>query len=468
MEKVKRTHLEEFSLYDNLNSEDEAHPIRKKAKRSEKENMPRKDPPVSWNTEEEDEVVCTPDLSGIIGNDESSPNSTDLTNSKPIKPTILPNVMTSTPFIRVKSFAQQRLNFPHTEPPPLAFRLPILAPLQCIRPATFILSPPVSNVPIANKITLDTTNQSPSDWFQTATQETAKINSSLTTKLVALAEEKKKTTNVEQMANIHNKLQELLSASVNSLIQVRKKLRTNFMQDIQNFKMNVSSGAKNNKPVTAVRSDIVKVARSEKSTILHAQLTRDIHESNADAECIVIDDDSSENGDESITESEVNSAEEQNPAENECIPTGCDQETAFLIKQALIESKFEYIVSKNMDIEVDGIPKDELKEMLSVRVCLELDYSSGTPASNPKKNFRAMVFEKTSSATELNNDELKSEDNHAVVVADSNTIQGEYANEDVYSQSDCNIHLVLNCDTGEPENDTNGSDTNHIFNIATV
>ncbi|XP_056649006.1 transcriptional regulator ATRX-like isoform X2 [Diorhabda sublineata] len=98
-----------------------------------------------------------------------------------------------------------------TPTPVLSTRQPVLRP---IRPAT-------------------TTKH---EWFEKTVRSSARVNSNLSYTLTQLNRAQANATSVESLAVVHNKLQEILSSSINSLIQIRKNLRTEFIAGIKNIR----------------------------------------------------------------------------------------------------------------------------------------------------------------------------------------------------------------------------------------
>ncbi|XP_048517094.1 uncharacterized protein LOC125502572 [Dendroctonus ponderosae] len=85
------------------------------------------------------------------------------------------------------------------------------------------------------------------EWFEKTVRAAARVNSNLSYTLTQLNRQQSQAANVEALATVHNKLQEVLSTSINSLIQIRKNLRTEFIAGIKTIKFPP-------KPVTGVTS----------------------------------------------------------------------------------------------------------------------------------------------------------------------------------------------------------------------
>ncbi|CAH1957279.1 unnamed protein product [Acanthoscelides obtectus] len=78
------------------------------------------------------------------------------------------------------------------------------------------------------------TSQARHEWFEKTVRAAARVNSNLSYTLTNLNRAQAAATSVEALAVVHNKLQEILSTSINSLIQIRKNLRAEFIQGIKN------------------------------------------------------------------------------------------------------------------------------------------------------------------------------------------------------------------------------------------
>ncbi|KAJ8964025.1 hypothetical protein NQ314_005165 [Rhamnusium bicolor] len=74
------------------------------------------------------------------------------------------------------------------------------------------------------------------EWFEKTVRAAARVNSNLSYTLTQLNRAQATAASVEALAVVHNKLQEILSTSINSLIQIRKNLRTEFIAGIKNIR----------------------------------------------------------------------------------------------------------------------------------------------------------------------------------------------------------------------------------------
>ncbi|KAJ8976549.1 hypothetical protein NQ317_011813 [Molorchus minor] len=79
-------------------------------------------------------------------------------------------------------------------------------------------------------------NQMKHEWFEKTVRAAARVNSNLSYTLTQLNRAQATASSVEALAVVHNKLQEILSTSINSLIQIRKNLRTEFIAGIKNIR----------------------------------------------------------------------------------------------------------------------------------------------------------------------------------------------------------------------------------------
>lgn len=75
------------------------------------------------------------------------------------------------------------------------------------------------------------------EWFEKTVRAAARVNSHLSYTLTQLNKAQSLAGSVEELAVVHNKLQEILSSSINSLIQIRKNLRTEFISGIKTVRL---------------------------------------------------------------------------------------------------------------------------------------------------------------------------------------------------------------------------------------
>lgn len=75
------------------------------------------------------------------------------------------------------------------------------------------------------------------EWFEKTVRAAARVNSHLSYTLTQLNKAQSQAESIEELAAVHNKLQEILSSSINSLIQIRKNLRTEFITGIKTVRL---------------------------------------------------------------------------------------------------------------------------------------------------------------------------------------------------------------------------------------
>ncbi|CAH1159527.1 unnamed protein product [Phaedon cochleariae] len=108
------------------------------------------------------------------------------------------------------------------------------------------------------------------EWFEKTVRAAARVNSNLSYTLTQLNRAQANATSVEGLAVVHNKLQEILSTSINSLIQIRKNLRSEFIVGIKNIRFpsknpppaTSSAPAKSTPTTTIVDDDVIIVSPS--------------------------------------------------------------------------------------------------------------------------------------------------------------------------------------------------------------
>lgn len=387
-------------------------------------------PATTWTIQEEDEVVCTPDLPSLIEEDEPQPKPQEISpvpeNPPPVKSQI-----------RVKGFAKEyenryqriqpyppMMNYHTVQPSPAILQQPpeILPSLLSNRPPPLLYPanrPIVTNlqtIPIRHYFpsnnparvftpspVLNNQNIGKIDWFDKAAQQTANINGKLTAQLVELAHEQRTATSVEQMAFVHNKLQELLCNSVNSLIQVRKSLRTDFLNDLQKMKfLNTQNKLKNDiilvnnssisNPVPTNSINLNNASVQNKSNFSKPRLkVKTLSElANVPSECICIPDDPSKKNSLSFESNnvlynqveipEINKEIKENSLSENCVKT-----PVLNTNQRTTENHEDAI--ENLNSNLQEISEDQLHRMKSVKVCLEKNFSPGTLKSNPRKHY---------------------------------------------------------------------------------
>jgi hypothetical protein len=84
---------------------------------------------------------------------------------------------------------------------------------------------------------VNTSSMMKHEWFEKTVRAAARVNSHLSYTLTQLNKAQTQAASVEELAVVHNKLQEILSSSINSLIQIRKNLRTEFIAGIKTVRL---------------------------------------------------------------------------------------------------------------------------------------------------------------------------------------------------------------------------------------
>lgn len=103
------------------------------------------------------------------------------------------------------------------------------------------------------------------EWFEKTVRAAARVNSNLSYTLTQLNRAQANATSVEGLAVVHNKLQEILSSSINSLIQIRKNLRTEFIAGIKNLRFPPKPTSAPPQPSTSKDDDDVIFVPSDPS-----------------------------------------------------------------------------------------------------------------------------------------------------------------------------------------------------------
>ncbi|XP_018324269.1 uncharacterized protein LOC108736369 isoform X2 [Agrilus planipennis] len=215
---------------------------------------------VFLNTQVEDEVVCTPDVF-LFMEDEECETTTANAPSVPVKqpPPLIPapRIM---PILDDVTITKKANTYQLPKP-----QQQMLPDVTLIQPRTGTTSPETknkvvkpmikfSNTTLGNghsvvtvthnlKKTKQTTQLLPGlkhEWFERATQLSKRVNYTLSSRLESLAVEQNTALTLEELANVHNKLQEVLSNSINSLIQVRKNLRSEFLDGLTKLKFSTT------------------------------------------------------------------------------------------------------------------------------------------------------------------------------------------------------------------------------------
>lgn len=429
------------------------------------------------NTDEQEEVVCAPDLLSFMAEDDLNMNADDVTIEKPsysrcspsplqprttttttVIPTvpILNNYRFVTPVILPKNAMivqnpARNTVIVQTSPPPA---VPKPKPALVHNPASMMkskgkqvvlnstLKNPITSNNIGNltssvekvsthKITLKTPNQTlpklvpglKHEWFDSASKTSLDIQTKLSCSIAELSIDKLRATTMEDLATIHNKFQEVLSKSINSMIQIRRTLRNDFLASLNSLKFikNVQETKDDDDDVVFVKStapakpttvndeshgpylkvrpvsqllnvpsecitipdeviekisenkkeDVTKkVQEQEEPTENSCDISNDSNKENVESfttNTIEIDDDEKDSAVEEVP-LETSKKDNENPQEAETEPE--TQES----QKAIFEKKIAKLVNDNLKYNVSGISVNELKRMLSVRVYVSKDY----------------------------------------------------------------------------------------------
>lgn len=419
-----------------------------------------------WKTEgEEEEVVCAPDLSLLMDDDDGPelppqsvmPNNIRLNSIRfvapaPVNQTMPKPLVLQRPSIRLRppvyvrspivinptvagspvglqpSFLNEALSAARNQNGGIIPFLPTLAPLHSRN-----LSAPSSSVDnTAPKLMPGLKHE----WFESSARATAKVHTKLSYEISLLSKDQSKASTIEELAKIHNKLQEVLSTSINSLIQVRRNLRSEFLAGLNKLKFsrnnNVQTAIKNvgshlikKQPLLSASSvtetiDLVDNSQSEEAvpkprSYLKVRTVDELL--NIPSECITIPDDYEKDSDTAscpvVKETESRKAvkvvdDVSSPAvtcdtlensdsnkenrekfntktgisdKNKAMPQEENEPITAEIKRALFESKMEQLISDNLQYNCKGISLKDLKHMLSARV-----YVNSEPKKKPCVN----------------------------------------------------------------------------------
>lgn len=370
-------------------------------------------PPGGWNAQTEDEVECTPDLSFLMEeeNDDDPPPL--------LPPPLVPIIPPVTPPVNV--FAKKVNNA--TPPAPRTFRLIASkpqAPNVTVGPnETFLSKPPVltpavpvtQNTSVIDAVPKKVVKGSKQEWFERASNLANRVNDNLSKRLQTLATAQAKADSLEQLASVHNSLQEILSNSINSLIQVRKNLRTEFINGIRNLKhaqvdddvIDLDSSKNNDDDVRIVEKPGQSADQSGRPYLKVKSFATFM--CNGPVSKIAAQPLTTTNGPvrppkqpPKVPPMRIRLKSPPKRDHHVSKPRK-DPDSAFvtdaasLVKQAVLESTFKQLVGKNMQYIVDGVSRDDLENMLSVRVFLEKNYGESTPKTKPINSYRPIRIE---------------------------------------------------------------------------
>lgn len=432
------------------------------------------------NTQEEEEVVCAPDLMLFMDQDDQVENLDDAVMEIPppsappppplqAAPTVIPtfpttNIRLATPLVLPKNnyLVQNpiRSALVLQNPPTTVVQNHDVTkkPVLVQNPASIIkvqgkqivlnatMNNPITTQNITNlttpvekvsthKITLKTPNQSlmpglKYEWFDNAARNSVDIQTKLSSSISELSVQKGKATTMDDLAKIHNKFQEMLSKSINSMIQIRRTLRNDFLSSLNQLKFVKKTQERkeedddvvfvdSTKPLLApppqppplhypkesdrprgpylkVRSvsqllqvpsecitipDDVIEKISENKREEDAKKLRDEQTKADEAVACDVSNDSNKENVENFT-SEKGSKEESTSEEKEKEANSEEADKIALesveitqqIQKAIFESKIEKLVNDNLKYNVKNISTKELKRMLSARVYMSKNY----------------------------------------------------------------------------------------------
>lgn len=463
--------------------------LSKKSKTSKHKSNPAKS---LLNSQEEEEVVCAPDLLSFIAVDDHTESvNPDVTIQEPTcsrvsPPPLLPKVPTVknygfvAPVVMPKPAALVQnpvrnsvvIQTAIADPKPKSSL--VHNPASIIKPKgkqiilNTTLKNPITTHSIGNltnsvekvsthKITLKTPNQKlprlvpglKYQWFDIASKNSRDIQTSLSNSISELSVDKEKATTMEDLASIHNKFQEVLSKSINSMIQIRRNLRNDFLSSLNQLKFlkNAQETKEDDDDVVFVKSlspPKSSLAPTENMTVndrprgpyLKVRSVSQLH--NVPSECITIPDEVIEKISETRKEEYAKKLQERNNP-NETVVNSCDisndsnkenlgsfsaesididkdlkgdnvEESNCTnnkndsskqviaentesddiqitpeIQRAIFESKIEKLVNENLKYNVPGVSVKDLKKMLSARV-----YVSSKYKVKPKKKTKSV------------------------------------------------------------------------------
>ncbi|KAF5300018.1 hypothetical protein FQR65_LT09275 [Abscondita terminalis] len=182
-------------------------PIAKKLKRIMDDAQNSK----SWETNLQDEVVCTPDLHMMMdyGGDESVVNVDQQ-----------PEVATVASF-NLNGKTTTKLDNPTIKKFPALKKL--LSKNQKVSSNVLSTFPEIKSAESY-------------EWFNKTTQTAAKVNQNLTSKICLLSNQQESITTINDLTKIHNDLQNALGDTIQALTDIRKTLRSDFILDLKKLK----------------------------------------------------------------------------------------------------------------------------------------------------------------------------------------------------------------------------------------
>uniref|UniRef100_A0A1Y1L7Z2 PHD-type domain-containing protein n=1 Tax=Photinus pyralis TaxID=7054 RepID=A0A1Y1L7Z2_PHOPY len=399
----------------------------------------------TWVETHEDEVVCTPDISMLMDEEEShqQPHFT-MPDNDPLSD-----------------------GTPETLPPPMVPLTPVAATdIQFVNQTKskvakktqanrlgYTISPKVmKKVDAKGKANSNVVRKSVAfdklqyDWFEKATKLTADVNQSLSTKLSTLSKNECTIQSLASLAQMHNDLQAMLSGAINSLMEVRKTLRSDFIASIKKLQFTESideappAAVLNNNDIIEVDSTVLTEENSPQGSRNYIKV-KPTSELLASSVITIPDDATPQEPAPTPQESPTTprgcpTTPEERPTTPEERPTtpkpstpspereqiNCEAdeddqnqtedlseiveslnpETVTQIKRALLESKFEKIVNENLSVNAN-LPRDDLKKMASVRVVLSPNYVPKTPPLRPSKQYSPPTISESQNQVVISN-----------------------------------------------------------------
>lgn len=481
----------------------------KRAKMQEEDNKVNK----SLCSQEKDEVICTPDVSLLMGVSPDASTSEAVNvhrdhsyTTNPILNTTPPNYVRLKKGImkpKIKSITHKGLlSNNHVIPPPLA-------PISSLSSFKKILIP-VKMANTQNTVLVKNAICTNTDWFNTTTSEILSVQNKLSNEIASLLAKKDQCKSVAELTAIHNSLQELLSTSINTFYNVRKSLKTNFLRDMQS-----------NSSLATIPNKIVLLNKQQNHANTNGTASNNLMNpyfmprlkvksiaelTSVPSECIVIPDDPEPTNNilenllnpendyntvptttqindtsfaiplhlqdtqlpgrsfahysgnrpqirypnppllrapllrpEQINQSPTIKKQTTNPSKARVVKaalpvakqkeatlntkavdpdvvvidiekekeeqtpptlppeetiTNFDPSTIRLIKYAILESKIDQLMQNNMDLKKIGVTTEQFKKMISVKVLLQTNFSSGTLRTKSKRFYKPMSLRK--------------------------------------------------------------------------
>ncbi|KAK5644247.1 hypothetical protein RI129_008092 [Pyrocoelia pectoralis] len=335
----------------------------------------------SWvETHEGDEVVCTPDLI-ILMDAEESPQQLHSTDMAPP-----PVVSVEPPTEKLDGeihFVGQAKGKTSKKSAP-ANKLGYVLSRKMIKT---VAAKGKTNNKDERKVSLDKLQYK---WYENATQMAVQANQNLSTKLSSLSNVQSAVQSLTSLAQMHNNLQETLTNTIKSLMEVRKSLRADFIDSIKKLPpMESTNDEASSPPPQSNNNDVIVVDSTPLDVETNPETTQKASphgyikvkspsELLASSVITISDDVATQEEPPAAPKTPDKPAPESNQIEDLSeIAESLNPETITQIKRALLESKFEKILNENLSLNAK-VPPDELKKMASVRVVL-------SPAPQPSQ-----------------------------------------------------------------------------------